>query len=94
MARDAIILMTDGSTRKAFPKNGLDFKCEELNEIVDGWIEIVDLGDSYMVVNEEGKIRGFAYNEKATNILHKKCPLMCGDYIAGNALVCRKEQIK
>jgi len=36
----------------------------------------------------------FAYNEKATNILHKKCPLMCGDYIAGVALVCRKEQIK
>lgn len=76
------------------PKNGSDFSLEELQSFVGGPIETVPLTDEeYMIVNEEGKLRNLLYNSAATKIYNEALD-WDGDWIVGDALVCRKTQIK
>lgn len=88
-----MIIKTNGSVVKVEPKNGSDFKLDELKEVVNGYIEIITLNDgNYMVVNEEGKINGLEYNPIATGIL---CGARgFGDFVVGNVLVCKTSEIK
>ena len=52
------VITTDGFRRNVVPSNGTDFSLEELRGFVGGYIEIVCLSQSWiMVVNEEGKLR-------------------------------------
>lgn len=84
----AKIYKTTGEVIEVEPKNGKDFKAEELHEIVDGYFEIVNISlTQYMVVNEEGHLIGLPLNINATK-LYKK------DIIVGDVLVCNKSQIK
>ena len=89
----AKIYKTDGSIVNVEPKNGNDFELQELNDIVGGYIEIVHLNDKQiMVVNEEGKLYGCEYNDKATELM--RANIMTYDYIVGDALVCDTAQVK
>lgn len=84
----AKIYKTTGEVIEVEPKNGKDFKLEELKEVVQGYIEIVNISlTQYMVVNEEGHLIGLPLNINATK-LYKK------DIIVGDVLVCNKSQIK
>lgn len=84
----ATIYKTDGSSVEIDPKNGKYFELEELQDVVNGFIETVHLKDGQlMVVNEEGKLLDLSYNRKAS-MLYKR------DIIVGNALVCEKGQVK
>ena len=75
------------------PANGTDFKLEEMQAIVGGDIELVFLNDTeIMVVNEEGKVR-LKHNPTATRIFKENHPSL-SDYIVGDVLVCKEEQIK
>lgn len=70
------------------PKNGTDFSLEELQKIVGGYIEIVNLNEEYiMVVNEEGKLLGLPINSGATIMAQR-------GLIVGDVLVCRREEVK
>lgn len=81
------IYKTTGEVIEVEPKNGKDFKLKELQEIVQGYIEIVNFSPTeYMVVNEEGHLIGLPLNPSAT-ILYKK------DIIVGDVLICNKSQI-
>lgn len=71
-----------------------------MQRAVGGWIECVRLGghrrqDKQRVqvdlwINEEGKLEGLPYNERATALAAHLIP---GDYIAGDALVlCSDEE--
>lgn len=51
----SVIITTDGLQKKVDPANGKDFSLEELNEIVNGYIEILHIGDKLLVCNEEGE---------------------------------------
>lgn len=83
----AKIYKTTGEVIEVEPKNGKDFKLKELQEIVQGYIEIVNFSPTeYMVVNEEGHLIGLPLNPSAT-ILYKK------DIIVGDVLICNKSQI-
>ena len=49
------IIKTDGTRQPVQPANGSDFTLEEMQAIVGGYIELVELdGNTTMVVNEEG----------------------------------------
>lgn len=88
----AQVLMTDGIVLKAEPKNGTDFLLEELQQIVGGYIEVLYLSKSQiMVVNEEGKLLGLGLNYNATLAAQ-----MAGidDIIVGDVLVCDTEMVK
>lgn len=90
----AHILYADFGLEEVEPKNGTDFSLEEMQSIVGGYIEIVDLNDSQcLVVNEEGKCEHLPYNAIATNVL-RLAYQHTTDYIAGNALLCNINQIK
>lgn len=84
----ANIYKTTGEVIEVEPKNGKDFKLKELQEIVHGYVELVNFSPTeYMVVNEEGHLIDLPLNPSAT-ILYKK------DLIVGDVLICNKSQIK
>lgn len=90
----AKIIRANGEIETIKPKNGKDFQLQELQSIVGGYIEIINLDatNRLMVVDEEGKLKGYPYNEKATELIHNETFL--DDFIVGNVLVCDKKQIK
>ena len=89
----AKVYYVDGVVEDIQPKNGKDFKLEELRDIVEGWIEILYLNDGrLMVINEEGKLEGLDLNVNATNIYMES--FENNDIIVGNALVCDKNEIE
>jgi len=66
------------------PKRGREFQLEEIQQYVDGYIEVVRLtDDQIMIVNEEVKFTQ-GCNQIATAIarLHQR------NYIAGYAVIC------
>lgn len=84
----ATIIKADGQCIETQPKNGTDFKLEELNEIVGGYIEVLTLNDDQiMVINEEGKVYGLPLNLKATDMYGL-------DFIVGDVLVCEESEVK
>ena len=59
---------------------------QTFSDAVDGYIEMVSLMGTQltMYINEEGKLEGQPFNEKATAIFREK--FHTPDYIAGNAI--------
>lgn len=90
----AKLYKTSGEIVEIEPENGSDFSLEELQSFVDGHIELVYLNeDEMMIVNEEGKLRNLPYNQNATARFNKEMGFRA-DYIAGDALICKHNQIK
>ena len=85
----AQIIKANGTEIDVEPKNGRDFQLSELQKIVCGYIEIVNLTDGrLMVVNEEGKLKGLPVNDEATKLVGYN------DVIVGDVLVCSRKQIR
>lgn len=83
----AAFIKTNGEITNVTPKNGTDYKYEELKEFVGGYIEIVPINDhEIMVVNEEGKLNNLPVNHIAS-LLYKY------DIICGNVLVCDDSEV-
>lgn len=90
----AQIIRTDGTTIDVEPKNGTDFQLEELQAVVEGYIQVIHIGDGeVMVVNEDGKFQ-CEWNGKATTLAKMRRAIYPNDYISGNVLVCNVKQIK
>ena len=88
----AQIIKTTGEVIEVAPKNGTDFSLEELQAIVGGWIEIVNLRDGRLLcLDEEGKLKGKERNHVATDIYHQA--LHYNDFIVGDVLLCNEDQI-
>lgn len=69
------------------PANGKHFSLKELQEAVEGYIEIVRLeNDLIMVVNEEGRLRNLPFNESASALAKQS--------IVGRVLICKDNEVK
>ena len=90
--RKATFIHVTGETLEVEPRNKKDFTLSELQDFVSGYIQMLDLGDRYMFVNEEGKLMGCPVNEKATEMLTGTA--YEGDTIVGDVLVCGKEMVE
>lgn len=89
----AKIIDVKGKVTEVSPENGADFSLRELQKIVGGYIEVLNLyGGELMVVNEEGKLKGLGINEKATVYLYHFSDY--DDIVVGNVLICDSNQIK
>lgn len=89
----ALIYKSNGERETVSPDNGKDFKLEQLQKIVGGYIEVVEVSDDeIMVLNEEGKLLDLAYNQDATYLYRKR--YQTSDYIVGDVLVCKKDEVK
>ena len=89
----AQIIKVDGTVVETEPANGTDFKLAEMKAVIGGgYIEIFALSDGrLMVLDEEGKLKRFPRNPKATELARDR--LMYGDFICGDVLVCDDHQI-
>ena len=93
----AQIIKTDGNVIEVQPKNGTDFQLDELREIVGGYIEIIRIyndEDEIMVMNEEGKLIGCELNINATHLAKNYKAIHESDYVCGDVLVCKRNQVK
>lgn len=89
-----MIVYSDGLVRDARPSDGCSFNLEECRQVVDGHIEVVHLNpDMIMVINEEGKFTKEP-NSVATIIARAHNAIFSNDYIAGNCLICKSEEVK
>lgn len=84
---DSFVVTASGEKRFVQPKNK-KFSLEELQEIVEGYIEIISLPNlkKKIVLNEEGKINNLAVNHYATYLFRDSYNV--NDYIAGTVLIC------
>lgn len=90
----ATLIKADGTKQEVQPNNGLDFELEELQQFVDGYIQIVNLRNGkILVINEEGK-DVYPVNEKAIEIALKRNAIFWLDYICGDVVLCKNEEVK
>ena len=88
------IIKTDGTRYPVQPANGTHFTLGELQTVVGGCIELVELdGSTTMVVNEEGKLIPLSLNLEASRIFRAHHPAS-KDFIVGDVLVCNNNQIR
>ena len=93
----ALVITPNYEVTPIDPENG-KFSLELLQSIVEGYIEIVHIGnDELMVVNEEGRLRGMEVNDVATTYLNIR-KLYVGENpvttpIVGVALFCKSSEI-
>jgi hypothetical protein len=81
------IIKSTGEEIPTEPKNSKEFTLTELQEIVGGYIELVNLGNNqYMVVNEDGILQNLPLNHKATRLYGHST-------IVGDVLICKYNQI-
>lgn len=86
------LIKSDGTSIDYAPKNGTDFTLEELQSAVGGFIEIIKISSTQiMVLNEEGKLRGLPINYNASLIF-----AMAGirEVAVGDVVVCGTEMVK
>lgn len=73
------LLRADGTQCHVWPKKR-KFSLDELQKLVGGYIERVEIGPGLdMIVDEEGRLKGLPQNAEAT--------LLAGRLIVGNAFV-------
>jgi hypothetical protein len=87
----ATLIQPDGGETTVEPRNGSDFQLDELQGFIGGGcIELVYLPDgSLMVIDEEGKLKGFTPNPVATMLYDNP-----DDIIVGPALVCKQSEVE
>lgn len=82
----AKLLYADGRIKTVKPKDGKKFSLKELQQYVEGYIEIVHTPDGELLIcNEEGRLQGLRPNLNATNAVQQ--------LIVGNAVLCNPDQI-
>ena len=89
------IIKTDGTRQPVQPANGSDFTLEEMQAIVGGYIELVELdGSTTMVVNEEGKLIPLSLNLEASRYIPCSSPGVERLSSLGTYLLCNNNQIR
>lgn len=90
----AHVITTGGAILEVAPANNHDFSLDELQKIVGGYIDIINLTESQiMVLNDEGKLNGLPINEEATK-LFRTAYKGTNDYIVGDVLVCDTKMVE
>lgn len=80
-----------GEIQKAAPKDGVAFTVTELQDMVAGYIDVVELDSGgYLVFDVDGPAKDKLYNKPATELL-----IQSGGkgFIAGNAVVCSRLRV-
>ena len=89
----AQLIKQNGEISEISPANGSDFQLEELQEYVGGCIDIVSLDNgNIMVINDDGKFT-CELNDKATDMAHYNHAIFADDYISGDVVVCKNQEV-
>lgn len=93
----AKLLKVSGEVMEIEPKNGTDFKLDELYKHLQcSLVEVINLNqDDIMVVDEEGKwASNNVINVNATMLAQENQAITSWDYIAGDTIVCNRKMIR
>lgn len=88
------IIKADGTKTEVCPVNHHNYSLKEMQDIVGGYIEVLrdlNTNESLMVINEEGKLEGLAFNKEATQILRS---WGYDDFVVGDVLLCSSDRIE
>lgn len=90
----ATLIKTDGTQQQIQPKNGTDFQLDELQKYVDGNIDTINLRNGeILVINDNGK-DFYPTNKTATEIAHKHNAIFYYDWIDGDVILCKNEEVQ
>lgn len=88
-----LIIKSNGETIPVEPFDGNVYTLRELQHIVGGFVEIIQLKNgTIMVLNELGKIDGLPYNKVATE-MYRDNYRGSYDYIVGDVLICDNKRV-
>ena len=93
----AKLLKASGEVVEIEPKNGTDFKLDELYKHLQcSLVDVINLNqDDIMVVDDEGKLTSNnVVNVNATKLAQENQAIIFWDYVAGDAIVCNKKMIR
>ena len=93
----AKLLKASGEVVEIKPKNGTDFKLDELYKHLNcSLVEVISLNqDDIMVVDDEGKLTSNnVINVNATMLAQENRAIVFWDYVVGDAIVCNKKMIR
>lgn len=93
----AKLIKASGEVVEIEPKNGTDFKLDELCKLLQcSLVEVISLNqDDIMVVDDEGKLTSNnVINVNATMLAQENQAIIFWDYIAGDAIVCNRKMIR
>jgi hypothetical protein len=94
------VITAGGTSHRITPANAEYFELTELQGIVGGYIERIEMNlgcghgvtecdHATMWANEDGKHLGLPRNARATELMHPGH--MAGDYVAGTAIIVKTE---
>ena len=93
----ARLLKASGEVMEIEPKNGTDFKLDELHKHLQcSLVEVININqDDIMVVDDEGKLKANnVINVNATMLAQENQAITSWDYIAGDAIVCNRKMVR
>ena len=92
----AKLLKASGEVMEIEPKNGTDFKLDELYKHLQcSLVEVINLNQNdIMVVDDEGKWASKVINVNATKCAQENQAIIFWDYIVGDAIVCNRKMIR
>lgn len=82
----ALHLKADGESELIFGKDRGWISLEQLQEAVGGYVEQRSVGNNFMFMNEEGRLKGLPYNDDASKL--------AGIDIVGDAVFCLKNEVE
>ncbi|MBD5237533.1 MAG: DUF3846 domain-containing protein [Bacteroidales bacterium] len=90
----ARLIKAIGGEVEITPENGKSFGLEEAQNNVGGYIQILPLDDeNVMIMDEEGKLKERLFNVTATKIAYRYNAIFPGDYIVGDVIICKNDEI-
>lgn len=93
----AKLLKVSGEVMEIEPKNGTDFKLDELYKHLQcSLVDVINLNqDDIMVVDDEGKLKANnVINVNATMLAQENQAIIFWDYIVGDAIVCNRKMVR
>lgn len=90
----ATLIKSNGEKIEVAPENSKRFELEEAQKLVGGYIQIIHLGnDEVMILDEEGKLKGYPANHEASFIALSRKAIHWTDYIVGDVVICKNNEI-
>jgi hypothetical protein len=89
---DAILYKIDGTKSKIKVNSFTEARAMVCNYDPNGLAEVVNLNNgSVLLIDEEGKLKKYAVNEKATDMAHSQDAIYPSDCIVGDVLLFEDE---
>ncbi len=90
----ATLIKVNGVKKTITPGNGKKFELEEAQKLVGGYIQIIYLDNGeVMILDEEGKLKGYPANQTASFIALSRGAIHLTDYIVGDVVICKEHEI-